>query len=31
MSIVLFSIAATALMFAVIGAIAKILGWDKED
>lgn len=31
MSIVLFSIAATALMFAVIGAIAKMLGWDKED
>lgn len=31
MSIILFSIAATALMFAVMGAIAKILGWDKED
>lgn len=31
MSIVLFSIAATALMFAVMGAIAKMLGWDKED
>lgn len=31
MSIILFSIAATALMFAVAGAIAMMLGWDKED
>lgn len=31
MSTILFSLAATALMFAAIGAIAKILGWDKED
>lgn len=31
MSIILFSLAATALMFAVIGAIAMMLGWDKED
>lgn len=31
MSIILFSIAATALMFAVVGAIAMMLGWNKED
>ena len=31
MSIILFSIAATALMFAVIGAIAMMLGFDKDD
>ena len=31
MSIILFSFAATALMFAVIGAISMMLGWDKED
>ena len=31
MSIILFSIAATALMFAVVGAISMMLGWDKED
>ena len=31
MSIILFSIAATALMFAVVGAIAMGLGFDKED
>ena len=31
MSIILFSIAATALMFAVVGAIAMWLGFDKED
>ena len=31
MSIILFSLAATALMFAVVGAIAMVLGWDKED
>ena len=31
MSIILFSIAATALMFAVVGAIARMLGLDKED
>ena len=31
MSIILFAIAATALMFAVVGAIAMILGMDKED
>lgn len=31
MSIILFAIAATSLMFAVVGAIAMILGMDKED
>lgn len=31
MSIILFAFAATALMFAVIGAIAMMLGLDKED
>ena len=31
MSIILFSFAATALMFAVIGAIAMMLGFDKDD
>ena len=31
MSIFLFAIAATSLMFAVVGAIAMILGMDKED
>lgn len=31
MRIILFAIAATALMFAVAGAIAMMLGWDKED
>lgn len=31
MSVILFSIAATALMFAVVGAIAMVLGFDKED
>ena len=31
MSIILFAIAATSLMFAVVGAIAMILGLDKED
>ena len=31
MSIILFALAATALMFAVVGAIAMILGMDKED
>lgn len=31
MSIILFAIAATALMFAVAGAIAMMLGWDKEN
>lgn len=31
MSIILFSLAATALMFAVVGAIAMMLGMDKED
>lgn len=31
MSIILFSFAATALMFAVVGAIAMMLGWDKEN
>lgn len=29
MSIILFALAATALMFAVAGAIAMMLGWDK--
>lgn len=31
MSIILFALAATALMFAVAGAIAMMLGWDKKD
>ena len=31
MRIILFSFAATALMFAVVGAIAMMLGFDKED
>lgn len=31
MGIILFSLAATALMFAVVGAIAMMLGWNKED
>ena len=31
MSIILFALAATSLMFAVVGAIAMILGFDKED
>lgn len=31
MSIILFTLAATALMFAVVGAISMMLGWDKED
>ena len=31
MSIILFAFAANALMFAVIGAIAMMIGWDKED
>ena len=31
MSIILFSLAATALMFAVVGAIAIVIGFDKED
>lgn len=31
MSIILFSFAATALMFAVVGAIAMMLGLGKED
>ena len=31
MSIILFAIASTALMFAVVGAIAMVLGLDKED
>ena len=31
MSIILFSLASTALMFAVVGAIAMMLGLDKED
>ena len=31
MSIILFSLAETALMFAVVGAIAMMLGLDKED
>ena len=29
MSIILFALAATALMFAVVGAIAMMLGMDK--
>lgn len=31
MSIILFALAATALMFAVVGAISMMLGLDKED
>lgn len=31
MSIILFALAITSLMFAVVGAIAMILGLDKED
>ena len=31
MSIILFALAATSLMFAVVGAIAMMLGLDKED
>ena len=31
MSIILFALAATSLMFAVVRAIAMILGMDKED
>ena len=31
MSIILFALASTALMFAVLGAIAMVLGLDKED
>lgn len=31
MSTILFALAATALMFAVVGAIAMMLGLDKED
>ena len=31
MSIILFALASTALMFAVVGAIAMVLGFDKED
>ena len=31
MSIILFSLVATALMFAVVGAIAMMLGCDKDD
>ena len=31
MSIILFSLAATALMFAFVGAIAMMLGFDKDD
>lgn len=31
MSIILFALAATALMFAVFGAISMMLGLDKED
>lgn len=31
MSIILFALAATALMFAVVGAIAMMLGLDKKD
>lgn len=30
MSIILFALASTALMFAVVGAIAIILGMDKD-
>lgn len=31
MSIILFALAATFLIFSVGGAIAMMLGWDKED
>lgn len=31
MSIILFAFAATALMFAVVGAISMMLGLDEED
>ena len=31
MSIILLALAETSLMFAVVGAIAMILGLDKED
>lgn len=31
MSIILFSLASTALMFSVVGAIAMVLGFDKDD
>lgn len=31
MSVILFAFAATAIMFAVVGAIAMMLGLDKED
>ena len=31
MIIILFALAATALMFAVVGAIAMMLGLDKDD
>ena len=31
MSIILFALASTALMFAVVGAITMVLGFDKED
>lgn len=31
MSIILFAFAATALMFAVVGAIAMMLGLGKDD
>lgn len=31
MSIILFALAATALMFAVVGAIAMMLGLGKDD
>ena len=31
MSIILFALASTALMFAVVGAIAMMLGLDKDD
>ena len=31
MSIILFSLAATALTFAVVSAIAMMLGLDKDD
>ena len=31
MSIILFAFVATALMFAVVGAIAMMIGFDKED
>ena len=31
MSIILFALALTAIMFAVVGAIAMMIGLDKED